>query len=136
MRIPTSASASGIPTAHPMMRPRLEPPPEEEVLEPGSAPAAAVGVLTIVISLVTTPAGPDETLLEIEVTGVGVAEARDVCAAFAEDARSGARLDEDGAGVREGEPPLAEPDARPVKPETVGWDEAWFWPIVAYALPS
>ena len=43
---------------------------------------------------------------------------------------------EEGAGVREGELPPPEPDARPVKDASVGALDAWLLPIVAYALPS
>ena len=90
----------------------MEPPPDEDVLVLPSPPVAAVGVDTIVRSIVTTPAVPDETLFETEVTG----SRDDAAAALAEDGAA----DEEGSGVFEGELPPPVPDARPVKLARVG----------------
>jgi hypothetical protein len=124
------ASARGIPTAHPTINPVLEEPelPEEEllfvlaVLTVGSG----VGVTRTDLIMVWTPADPDETLVIADEKGVGVAEGEDEAGGGADDA---------GALVA-GEVPLLEPLARPVMDARFGWFDAWFLPIVAYALPS
>ena len=74
--IPIRASARGIPTAQPMIRPRFELDPLSEsplalsLLEP----AVAVGVTRTVFSMVTTPALPVERLVATELKGVVVTE--------------------------------------------------------------
>jgi hypothetical protein len=63
--MPRSARASGIPTASPTIRPMLVLDlPEGKVLElVVLAVGLGGGVEMIVFSMVTTPAGPDETLV-------------------------------------------------------------------------
>jgi hypothetical protein len=78
--IPIRASARGMPTAQPMIRPRFElglpsespfpPPPALPLLEP----AVAAGVTRTVFSMVTTPALPVERLVATELKGVVVTE--------------------------------------------------------------
>jgi len=133
MRMPRRASASGIPTAHPMMRPRLElePPPDDELGPLLEAPG--VGVTYMVTGMLLTPADPEDRLIDTEGTGVGLPDVLDdTASALPEDASA----DDDGLGVREGWLPPPDPVARPVMDERVGTVDAWFLPTVAYALPS
>jgi hypothetical protein len=127
-----------MPTAHPIITPRFE---LDFLLESGACvlavPAALAegfddGVTVTVATNVCTPAGPEETLVTSEATGLADDAGPEV--ARAEEAG----VEEAGVDVFDGELPLplAEPDARPVKEASVGWLDAWLRPIVAYALPS
>lgn len=112
------------------MTPSLELEPEPDsvgddapvLAEFALAVGLADGVTTRVSTMVETPPGPEETLVDSEVIG------------FADDVGG---LDT-GASVFDAElpPPLPELDARPVLEASVGWLDAWLRPIVAYALPS
>jgi hypothetical protein len=111
-----SASASGMPTAHPTIKPVLEPEPEpesseDELLTPAVfAVGSGVGVTRTDLTMVETPAGPEETLVTSEVIGdtdVG-------------DAEEAGGADDAGALVFVGESPLPDPLAKPVKDASVG----------------
>jgi hypothetical protein len=123
-----------MPTAHPMMTPRLElePPPEPESPEFEPTPAALAvgsidGVTRIDLMMVETPPGPEETLVTSEENGVADADGV---------VRDGGGPDDDaGAFVLDAEA-LPEPVARPVKDASVGALDAWLRPMVAYGLPS
>ena len=88
------------------------------------------GVTRIVLYIVDTPAGPEDTLADTEVNGVGVDSALAVAVGPLEPA--------DVPPVAEAVLPLPEPVplARPVILESVGTEDAVLPPIVAYALPS
>lgn len=127
--MPAKASASGMPTAHPTITPIFEPEPESpsvdaaaELEEPELPVGFDDGVTTSVLTIVETPPGPEETLVDSEVTGL------------ADDVGG----EDTGASVFEAElpPPPSEPEAKPVLVASVGWLDAWLRPIVAYALPS
>jgi hypothetical protein len=130
--MPRSARASGIPTASPTIRPMLllDLPEGGEFELAVLAVGSGDGVVMMVFSTVTTPAGPDDTLVRTEVTGV----AEDTARVGVEAPDAGA--DDAGALVFEGELPLPEAVAKPVKDERVGALDAWFRPMVAYAFPS
>lgn len=106
------ARASGMPTAQPTITPIFDFEPE-----PPSVDAAAEfelvlavgfteGVIMSVLMTVETPPGPEETLVDSEVTG------------FAADVGA----EDPGASVFDAElpPPLPEPEARPVLVASVG----------------
>lgn len=82
---------------------------EEDPLVAEPEVGSDVGVTTIVLMTVSTPAVPDETLVISEVTGLADEEAA------AEDL-----VEDAGAEVRDGEPPDADPSARPVMEASVG----------------
>jgi hypothetical protein len=69
------------------MTPRLdfEPPLDAGSSLGGTLRTVADGVDVNVLSIVVRPAEPEETILETDMTGLGVAEARDVVAALSED---------------------------------------------------
>ena len=142
--MPTRARARGMPTAQPIMRPRLdfELPEDEESLLALLEPAVGVGVTRTVFWIVTTPPPAlVERLWITELKGVAVVEASSAVAVAEPEL---------GASV-EGEPedppavvldawfPPPDPpplEARPVIVARLGAVDAWFWPIVAYASPS
>jgi hypothetical protein len=111
-----SASARGIPTAQPTIKPVLEPEPElpddgsltPAVLAVGSG--VGVGVTRTDLIMVEIPADPEETLVTSDTIG-------DTEDGGADEAVSVAVV---GASVFDGEFPLPEPLARPVKDASVG----------------
>jgi hypothetical protein len=116
--IPMSAIARGMPTAQPTISPvlELEPElPEEELLLVLAvlAVGSGVGVTKTDLTMVWTPADPEETLVIAEEKGVGVAEEAVVDTESAND-----------AGALVGELPLPEPEARPVMDARFGCSEA------------
>lgn len=85
--------------------------------------------------MVSGPEPPDAdlTLVATEVTGVVAAEERAEVAADEEAAEDAA---EEACEADVGELPLEPEVARPVTVEMVGFEEASFEPMVAYAVPS
>jgi len=141
--MPTRARARGMPTAQPMMRPRLdfEPPEEEEesLLEE-LEPAVGVGVTRTVFWIVTTPPPAlVERLWTTELKGVVAASSAVAVAEPELGASVEGEPEEPPAVVLDAWFPPPDPpplDARPVIVARLGAVEAWFWPIVAYASPS
>lgn len=105
--MPARMSAIGIPTANPAMRPTLDFEPEPPSVEAEAEPVGfEAGVMMSVLTTVLTPPGPEETLVDSEVTG------------FADDVGA----EDTGASVFDAELPplLPELDARPVLVARVG----------------
>lgn len=130
--IPISASPRGMPTAHPTIKPILLDPPPDCDEPPLSAPSGlADGVTRRVWLIVTTPAGPEEILVETEVKGLAEeVTAFGVALCALEPADDAAVV----AAAAELPPPLplpAVPLAKPVMVEIVGTDEAVLVPTVA-----
>jgi len=133
-----------MPTAQPMMRPRLdfEPPleEEEESLLEELEPAVGVGVTRTVFWIVTTPPPAlVERLWTTELKGVVAASSAVAVAEPELGASVEGEPEEHPAVVLDAWFPPPDPpplDARPVIVARLGAVEAWFWPIVAYASPS
>jgi len=142
--MPTRARARGMPTAQPMMRPRLdfEPPleEEEESLLEELEPAVGVGVTRTVFWIVTTPPPAlVERLWTTELKGMVAASSAVAVAEPELGASVEGEPEEPPAVVLDAWFPPPDPpplDARPVIVARLGAVEAWFWPIVAYASPS
>jgi hypothetical protein len=135
--MPIMASARGMPTAQPIMRPRfeLDPPFESPFpLSPPLAllePAVGVGVTRMVFSMVTTPAVPVERLSTTELKGVAVVETSSaVAVAEPEFGPSVEGESEDCcADVCDAEFPPPDPPplvAKPVMVARLGAVDAWF----------
>lgn len=141
------ARPRGMPTAQPTMTGVLDLWSGVEVVLEGLKVKDATGgsvpdsVVTVVRTIVETPAEPELTLVWTEVTGVGVAEGEESLLLESElfEADAG-ELEEDGesddgAGVDEGfELPLLA--ASPVMDARLGASDPVDDPTVAYAFPS
>lgn len=122
--IPAKASARGIPTARPTMRPTfVRDPPLLDCDES----AVAEGVMMTVITAVDMPPAPEVTLVWIEVMGV-----TEVVDDAVLDVDEDERLDVDELTDAVALPVAT---AMPVNVERVGAVEAVLSPIVAYAFP-